>query len=316
MTAKSTAGRVLVVSSANMDFVMRMPFVPRAGETILSAGNYTYIPGGKGANSALAVARLGGESVFCTRLGCDANGDALRALYDDEGIDTRYLVRDAEHPTGLAVIMVEQDGGNRIVVYPGANSAVCRADIESAIACRPDALFLQFEIATQAVLDAAEIAAANGIPVFIDAGPARADFPLDRLRGVEVFSPNETEAEIFTGIAPIDDASCAAAARRLCEMVETRYIVIKLGGRGAYLWDGSRGERIPGFAVTVVDTTAAGDAFTAALTLDYLAHGDIRRAIVYANLVGALTVSRAGASTSLPTAEEVEAFSAAYEIER
>lgn len=306
--------RVLVVSSANMDFVMGLERVPAAGETLLSGGSYRDVPGGKGANSALAFARLGGESVFCTRLGQDANGAALRALYDAAGIDTRFIKADPDAPTGLAVIMVEQDGANRIVVYPGANAAVCRTDVEAALECRPDAIFMQFEVAEQAVLDAAALASARGIPVFIDAGPARADFPLAALSGVTVFSPNETETEIFTGIAPLDEPACAAAARRLREMVDARYIVIKLGGRGAYWSDGACGELIPGFQTEVIDTTAAGDAFTAALTLEYLSHGDIRRAVTYGNLVGAIVVSRAGASSSIPTADEVAAAAAARGI--
>lgn len=309
--------RILVVSSANMDFVMKVGRIPVAGESMIESRSYQYVPGGKGANSALAFARLGGESVFCTRLGKDANGVVLRELYDNSGIDTRYIVEDAVQPTGLAVIMVEDEGANRIIVYPGANGAVCRADVEAALACQPDAVFMQLEIGKEAIFDTAELAAARGIPVFVDAGPASADFPLNRLTGLTVLSPNETETEIFTGISPDTEADCVAAAKKLAGMSEARYVVIKLGGRGAYIWDvaAERGETVPSYKTDVVDTTAAGDAFTAGLTLEYLRSGDIRRAVRYGNVVGAITVSRAGASTSIPTADEVDALIAARKIE-
>lgn len=111
--------KILVISSANMDFVMAVGAIPLTGQTMVESRSYKYVPGGKGANSALAFARLGADSVFCTRLGRDANGEALRRLYDGAGIDTRYIVEDAEQPTGLAVIMVEDGGANRIIVYPG-----------------------------------------------------------------------------------------------------------------------------------------------------------------------------------------------------
>ncbi len=310
------AKKILVVSSANMDFVMNVGVIPAAGETVIDPRSYKYVPGGKGANSALAFARLGAESVFCTRLGRDANGDVLRRLYDDAGIDTRYIVTDDAQPTGLAVIMVEDEGANRIIVYPGANGTVCRADVEAALDCAPDAVFMQLEIGFDAILDTAALAAERGIPVFVDAGPANPAFPLDKMPGLTVLSPNESETAIFTGISPDTEADCIAAARKLASMASAKYIVIKLGGRGAFVWDVATetGETIPPYQTPVVDTTAAGDAFTAALTLEYLRSGDIVRAVRYGNVVGSITVSRAGASTSIPTTDEVEAFIAARGI--
>ncbi len=301
---------ILIVSSANMDFVMPTQIFPSRGQTVIDTGSYRYVPGGKGANSAVAVARLGGRCTFCAKLGTDANGDALAAMYADEGIDTSYLCRDASVPTGLAAILVESDGANRIIVYPGANSALTEADIDRALECHPDAVYLQTEIPTSAVLYASNAAARLGIPVFLDAGPADPAFPLDQLPPLAVFSPNETEAEIYTGILPEDDDRCLACAQALDKRVTARYIVLKLGARGAYCYDteAKTGKVFPSMPVRAVDSTAAGDAFTAALTLRYVETGSIAAAIRYANAVGALTVSRAGASTSIPTAAEVEAF--------
>jgi ribokinase len=301
---------ILIISSANMDFVMPMASLPARGQTVIESGAYRYIPGGKGANSAVAVARLGGDCTFCAKLGRDDNGDALMALYEREGIDCRALCRSDEAPTGLATIMVEADGSNRIVVYPGANMTLTEGDIDRALDTAPDALYLQLEISHAAVLYAAKEAAARGIPVFIDAGPADATFALEELPPLAVFSPNETEAEIFTGICPDSEDACLACAEALAQRVKTAYIVLKLGSRGAYLYDTDKkaGTILPSLPVKAVDTTAAGDAFTAALTLHYLQTDDMTAAVRYANAVGALTVSRAGASSSLPTKEEVESF--------
>lgn len=301
---------ILIISSANMDFVMPLSSMPARGQTLLESGAYRYVPGGKGANSAVAVARLGGNCTFCAKLGRDDNGDALATLYEREGIDCRALCRSEDTPTGLAAILVESDGSNRIVVYPGANMTLTEGDIDRALDLGPDALYLQLEISHSAVLYAAKSAAARGIPVFIDAGPADAAFALEELPPLTVFSPNETEAEIFTGICPDSEETCLACAEALAMRVQSAYIVLKLGGRGAYLYDttAKAGEILPSLPVKAVDTTAAGDAFTAALTLHYLKTGDVTAAVRYANAVGALTVSRAGASSSIPTKEEVENF--------
>ena len=301
---------ILIVSSANMDFVMPTQNFPARGQTVIDTGSYRYIPGGKGANSAVAVARLGGKCTFCAKLGKDANGDALAALYESEGIDTSCLCRNESTPTGLAAILVESDGANRIIVYPGANATLTEADVDRALAAHPDALYLQTEIPTPIVLYASNAAAQMNIPVFLDAGPADPSFPLDQLPPLTVFSPNETEAEIYTGILPEDESRCLDCARALSARLKTRYIVLKLGARGAYCYDTEKkqGELFPSLPVRAVDSTAAGDAFTAALTLHYVETGDMAAAIRYANAVGALTVSRAGASSSIPTAAQVEQF--------
>ena len=148
--------RILVVSSANIDFVQRMRRVPYAGETVSEPElKYSYVPGGKGANSAVAFRRLGGACIFCCKLGRDANGDALRKVYESEGMDTRFIATDNEQPTGLAAIIVEANGANRIVVYPGSNMTLNREDIDAALTADPDALYLQLEISHDAIIYAA-----------------------------------------------------------------------------------------------------------------------------------------------------------------
>lgn len=300
--------RVLVVSSANIDFVMRVGSIPQSGQTVIETRSYEYVPGGKGANSALTLAKLGADCVFCTRLGNDSNADRLQALYEENGIDTRFICRDRELPTGLASIIVEDSGANRIVVYPGANSKLSPDDVENALTCLPDALFLHFEIPEDAVITATKLAEKKNIPVVIDAGPARADYPLEKLGKVEIFSPNETETQALTGIIPSGTTDCLRAAIALKRRVDAKYIVIKLGARGAFIYDGTYSKHVTTYECEAIDTTAAGDAFTAAMTLQYLKTGDITQAVSYANAVGSIVVGRPGASTSLPTAAEVDEF--------
>ena len=307
--------RILVVSSANLDFVQRMRRMPNAGETVIEtdpAFGCTYVPGGKGANSAVAFARLGDDCVFSARLGADNNGNRLKAIYQREGIDTRFVVQDKNTPTGLASIFVEEDGANRIVVYPGANEKIQVADIEEAFTCYPDAVYLQFEIPEKAVLAAAEFAHAKKIPLFVDAGPARADFPLDKLGRMEVFSPNETEARIYTGIDPVGGEGALRCAIKLSTMVDARYIVLKLGSRGAFIYDGKYYHISPAVPVSVADTTAAGDVFTAALTHFCIEGKGIEEAVHLANCAAAISVSRPGAYPSIPRLAEVTAFAAEH----
>jgi len=300
--------RILTVSSANMDFVMNVRRVPEAGETTQDPGNYFFVPGGKGANSAVAIQRLGGDSVFCTRLGNDANGKQLLSIYKNEGIDTRFIVMDQNEPTGLAAIAVEPNGQNRIIVFPGSNSAICENDILAALTCCPDAMLMQLEISREAVFCAAKYAADKNIPIVVDAGPAHKDFPLEDLPPLEIFSPNETETEIFTGINPSSPDLCLKAAIALSKRVKAKYYVLKLGGRGCYIYDGKYYFCLPSYDMPVVDTTAAGDAFTAALTLEYLRTKDIEHSGKYANVVGALSIGVRGAMPSLPTEVAVNKF--------
>ncbi|MBQ7921250.1 MAG: ribokinase [Clostridia bacterium] len=301
--------RVLVISSANIDFVQKMRRVPYSGETVVEdTSGYSYIPGGKGANSAIAFSRLGADCVFVCKLGKDANGRRLISIYEKEGIDTRYILEDPDHPTGLASILVEENGKNRIIVYPGANFAFAPEDTEEAFNCYPDALYMQLEIPAPTIIEATRRANAAGIPVFIDAGPANVDFPLEQLGKVEVFSPNETETRVFTGITPNSEENCLRACIKLASMVDAKYIVLKLGDKGCFLYDGKEYYTFPAEQVEAVDTTAAGDVFTAALTYWYLEKGNILKAADFAGCAAGISVSREGASPSVPTLSEVIAF--------
>ena len=300
---------VLIIGSANMDLSLNVYRVPAPGQTVLDDGGVAYTPGGKGANAAVAFSRLGAKTVLAARLGADAHGHQLYEYYKNEGIDTSHIKVDRDFPTGFSVVMKEASGENRIIVYPGANSRMSTENMVEAFSSAPDALFLGFEIGFESALCAARIAASRNIPIFIDAAPADRNFSLEGLPYCEIFSPNETETFEYTGIMPAGADSTLKAALALYRRVNCKYIVIKQGERGASIYDGKKFDMIPSARVErVVDTTAAGDTFSAAMTLEYLRSGDIRAAVRYGTAAAAITVSREGASSSVPTVEEVERF--------
>ena len=277
---------------------------------MISDGTYAFVPGGKGANTAVAASRLGADVIFCTRVGDDSYGQQLVEKYKNEGIDTRFVTLDRGARTGLAVIMVEESGHNRIVVYSGANANLDEDDVDSAFTTYPDALVMQLEIDRQAVIAAASLAKKKGTKVFLDAGPATADFPLEQLGRLEVLSPNETETRILTGITPNSSDNCLRACVALMNRVPCKYVVLKLGDRGCFVYDGTHCHHLAPLDVgEVVDTTAAGDAFTAALAVRYMQNGnDILDACEFANAVGGYVVTKAGAFPSLPTVKELREF--------
>ena len=306
MTSKK---KILVIGSSNMDLSMNMYRGPNAGETLIDDGGVAYTPGGKGANAAVAFQKLGAECIFSAKLGQDTHGQRLFNYYKELGINTTYVKVDTANPTGFAAVLKEADGQNRIIYYPGANLNITKENILEALSSCPDAVYLGFEISFETALLAAQLAAARGIPVFIDAAPADKNYKLEELPPLEVFSPNESETYEYTGVLPVGADSCLRAALLLSKRVKSKYIVIKQGARGSFVYDGKHFRMIPPYRPDkVVDTTAAGDVYTSALTLEYLRCGDIIEAAKYASAAGAITVSRHGASTAVPTKDEVEGF--------
>ena len=253
--------RILIIGSSNLDFVMNMYKLPEAGETIVDNGGAAYIPGGKGASAAIAFSRLGAESVFCSKLGADIHGQKLYNYYKEIGLNTAYIKVDHENPTGLCVVMKEGEGRVRRVIYPGANAQLTTEIILEAFECNPDALFLGFEIPYPMVVAAAKVASSKGIPIFIDATSASKELDLEQLPPVEIFSPNEQEAQELTGILPTSMETSLRAALAIARKTKAKNVVIKQGTRGAFLYDGKRYNTFPAVrADKTVDTTSAGDA--------------------------------------------------------
>ena len=302
--------RILIVGSSNLDFVMNMYKLPEAGESVIDNGGVAYIPGGKGAAAAIAFNRLGAESVLCAKLGADIHGQKLYNYYKEVGLNTCYIKVDHDNPTGLAVVMKEGDGKIRSVLFPGAGAELTTDIIVDAFECQPDALYLGFEIPYNMVVAAAKVAQSKNIPIFIDATNASKELDLEKLPPVEVFSPNEQEAYELTGIMPTSMETSLRAALAIARKSKAKNVVIKQGTRGAFLYDGKRYNTFPAVrADKTVDTTSAGDAFTCAMTLQYLRNGgDIKDAIKYGNVAAAITVTRPGATSSIPTEQEIYNF--------
>jgi ribokinase len=303
---------IVVVGSSNTDMVVKSERIPAVGETVVG-GQFVMAPGGKGANQAVAAARLGARVTFIAKVGEDMLGDQAIEGYRREGIETDYILRDAVNHTGVALILVDERGENLISVASGANHALTPADVElAADAIRAaDVLVVQLEVPLPTVIRAAQLAAAAGIPVILDPAPAPAGpLPSELLALVTCLKPNESEAERLTGIAVTDQASAQQAAERLLA-AGPKQVIVTMGARGALAVEGpGQGKMIPPNQVVAVDSTAAGDAFSGALAVA-LARGEgLVQAAVFASVVGAVSTTRLGAQPSLPTDEEVRKFSA------
>ncbi|HKV44682.1 MAG TPA: ribokinase [bacterium] len=297
--------QVCVVGSLNMDLVVKAPRLPRVGETV-AGGSFATFPGGKGANQAVAAARLGARVAMVGRVGRDAFGEQLVVGLKRDGIDAAHVRVDPDAATGVAFIGVDADGRNMIMVASGANRRVPASDVDDAREAIVGArvLLLQLEVPMAATLRAAAIARAAGVMVCLDPAPAVA-LPEALYAGVDVINPNEGEAQTLTGIEVGSTADAVRAAEAL-HARGPRVVVVKMGERGAvYLGPEGRGH-VPAVPVKAVDTTAAGDAFAAALGVALGEGRGTADAVAFATQVAGLKVTRMGAQVAMPTRGEVE----------
>jgi len=301
--------KIVVVGSSNTDMVVKAARIPGPGETVLG-GAFVMAAGGKGANQAVAAARLGGEVTLVARLGADPLGDQAVAGFARDGILTDLIVRDPDRPTGVALILVDARGENSISVALGANEALSTDDVDRAAGRirSADALVVQLEVPLAAVERAAALAAAAGVPVILDPAPAPdGGLPAALLRHVSCLKPNESEAERLTGIRVTDAYSAARAAAAL-RGLGPRTVIVTLGTAGAVIADEAGTRHVPAFEISALDTTAAGDAFTGALAVGVAAGITWDEAVRQAAAAGALAATRMGAQPSLPTRGEWVAF--------
>ncbi|MEZ4767806.1 MAG: ribokinase [Caldilineales bacterium] len=304
--------KIVVVGSFNMDLVVRLPAIPRPGETLLGGVFATY-PGGKGSNQAVAAARLGGEVTMIGRVGADAFGDQLLAMARAEGIDTRFVGVDPETATGVALIEVDDQGQNSIAVASGANFTLTAANVAGAFAHidQIDLLVMPLETPLDTIVTAASLARQAGALVLLNPAPAQHLSP-ELLRQVDVLIPNEYEAALMTGgeIRSLQDAE-AAAARLLGSGPGS--VIITLGSQGALIAEAvpsasPQPAHVAAFPVQPVDTTAAGDAFVGGLAVALGEGHSLQAAARFASAAAALSVTRIGAQPSLPNRAEVEDF--------
>jgi ribokinase len=290
-----------------MDLVVRSPRIPVPGETILG-GDFLMVPGGKGANQAVALAKLGAHSIFVARLGDDLFGHKSLENFQKEKVDTRYVTLTPGTPSGVALITVDADGNNAIVVAPGANAKLSPDDVYRAQSeiCSAGAVVAQLEVPLATVQCAAELAHYAGVKFVLNPAPAQ-PLPGALLPMITVLTPNETEAEILTGIKVVDPESACAAADRLLDM-GAKSAIVTMGAQGFVLAEAQRREYIDAEKVRAVDTTAAGDAFTASLALGIGQGRDLCSSAIFASRAAALCVMKMGAQPSMPTMAEVCAF--------
>ncbi|MER3501631.1 MAG: hypothetical protein IMHGJWDQ_001493 [Candidatus Fervidibacter sp.] len=301
------AVKVIVVGSANMDIVAFAPKLPAPGETVLGT-RFEMACGGKGANQAVACARLGAETWFIGRVGRDSFGDLLLQSFRETGVRTDFVRRDEEESSGVALIFVEETGQNEIVVVQGANGRVQPEDIDAAspIWEGAKALLVQLEIPLHTVGYAIGEASRRGLLVVLNPAPApRQPLPEEWFGLVDVWTPNEREIEGLTGIAVTDGESAERAAKALLER-GAKAVVLTLGAQGALLATPEFIRPFPAFQVAAVDATAAGDAFAAALTVRLAEGANWEEAVIFANAAGALACTKVGAQPSMPSRLKVE----------
>ena len=298
---------VLVVGSANMDLVVRCERFPTPGETILG-GEFGTFPGGKGANQAVAAAKLGGEVYFIGKMGHDIFRENLVASMEQDGVRLEHLLIDAEAPTGVALITVASSGQNEIIVASGSNMHLTAAEVEANEDAFKNAgvLLLQLEVPLETVRAAARLGRTSGAKVILNPAPAQS-LSHDLLALVDLVTPNESEAEALTGLHVSDEETAAEAGRALLGL-GAGAAVVTLGAAGAVHVTREGARRYPAPSVTAVDTTAAGDAFNGALALALSRGAGVSESVEYANRVAALSVTRMGAQPSLPTADELSAW--------
>ena len=297
--------RIAVVGSLNMDLVVRSPRIPRPGETIIGSA-YQQVPGGKGANQAIAAARLGALVSMVGRLGRDAFGDELIEGLAGAGVDQTFVVQDAEAATGVALIVVDDAGQNTIVVASGANMRLSPGNVDAAegAIASADVLLLQLESPLDTVIRAAEVARRHDVRVILNPAPAR---PLpDRLLAmVDVLIPNESETALLTGMSVESLEQAESAALALLQL-GVGAAVLTLGERGAILTQRGVTQVVPAFQVQPVDTTAAGDAFVGGLAVALAEGLALADAVRWGNAAGALAATKHGAQPSLPTRQALE----------
>ena len=294
--------KAAVVGSINMDLILTMDRVPETGEN-LPGNSYDYANGGKGANQATALARLGAQVKMIGKVANDPNGNKLLGNLQSKGIDVSGVATDGTQ-TGLAIILLDGEGKNRIVVYEGANKEIAITEALSHLTDDLDLLMIQFETEESVVIECVNHAIKNNITTVIDCGPAKA-FDLEKMQGAHIISPNESETKALTGIYPDTDDAILEASKILKARSKAQYVVLKLGDRGSSVWDGEKLTIVPSYPTNVVDTTAAGDCFTAAMALHYIKTGNILKACDIGNKAGAYAVSRMGAENSMPRIEDI-----------
>lgn len=300
--------KVCVLGSINMDLVIKVNEMPKEGETILSE-SFEKIAGGKGANQAVAARRCGNIVSMIGKIGKDDNGKILKGLLEEDSIDTNLIFEDENEPTGMAVITVNKNGNNSITVISGSNMTLNKDEIEKSkeIIENSDILISQFEVPEEVILEAFKIAKENNKITILNPAPAK-KIDEELLKYTDIIIPNETEAELLTGIKVKDLESAKLAANGLLEK-GVKFVIVTLGSKGAAVISKEGGQIVEAYKVKAIDTTAAGDSFIGGLSskldIENLSFENLLKAVKFANKVSSITVQRKGAQPSIAKLEEV-----------
>jgi ribokinase len=296
--------KIVVVGSSNMDMVVKTNHIPVPGETVLS-GSFFMNPGGKGANQAVAVARLGGEVTFISKMGNDIFGKQFSQLFSDEGIDTRYIMSDEDLPSGVALITVDDAGENSIVVASGANANLQSSDMDGSLTqiAVSGILLVQLEIPMDTVNYVVKYAHENGVKVILNPAPANV-LSQELLECIYILTPNKTEASMISGIEVTDMESAKQAAHLICGK-GAKNVVVTMGPLGAVICKSGECSMVSARQVETVDTTAAGDVFNGALAVAVSEGKDLEEAVDFACEAAAISVTRLGAQSSIPYRTEL-----------
>lgn len=297
--------RIIVIGSSNTDMVIKSKKLPFPGETVLG-GTFLMNPGGKGANQAVAASRLGGKVTFVVKTGNDIFGNEAVHNFYNENIDIRYIIKDNNSPSGVALINVDENGENCIAVAPGANGTLSSNDIsdEVFITDPSDIFLMQLEIPLDTVEYSAKKAINNGCRVILNPAPAN-QLSDALLCCLYLITPNQKEAEYLTGIKVHDSATAEEAALKLRDK-GVQNVVITMGATGAYILSGTLSKIIPVKQVKAIDTTAAGDVFNGAIAVAISEGKEIEDAVIFANKAASISVTRMGAQASVPFRKEIE----------
>lgn len=301
-----TQKKIVVIGSSNTDMVIKSDRLPKPGETILG-GNFLMNHGGKGANQAVAAARLGGNVSFVCKIGNDIFGNETIEMFRKEKIDTSYVGITSQEPSGVALINVDKKGENCIVVASGANGTLSVEDIQNAEPAIKQAsiVIMQLETPMDSVIYAAQMAKNNGITVVLNPAPApNAPLPDELLAHVDILIPNVTEAEIITGMSITDEESVKEAIHRIsAKGIKT--VIVTMGSKGALAYENNEFIHVPAFKVEAVDTTAAGDTFCGGLCVALSEGKKLKEAVLFASKASSISVTRMGAQVSIPLREEI-----------
>lgn len=297
--------RILVVGSSNTDMVIKTKKFPVPGETILG-GHFFMNPGGKGANQAVAAKRLGGQVSFVGKIGNDIFGKQAMQLLADEGILVDHIATDHEKPSGVAMITVDAKGENSIVVAPGSNSTLSPEDFDQAKSELDNSgiVLLQLETPMETVVHVATTATIKGKKVILNPAPAD-QLPENLLKNIFLITPNETEAELLTGIK-IHDMESAREAALILQEKGVQVVIITMGEAGAFVLSDEFTGMIQSPKVTAIDTTAAGDTFNGALVVALTEELNLKEAVAFACKAASVSVTRIGAQSSIPHRKEIE----------